>query len=154
VQIEFLRAMSHTIAAMRGLWRLGAGRVGGDQIFVGLSEGRTFDSNGGSARFEREGPPASSPAGPGTAPADLERVRGEIDAVDREIVRLLARRTTLAQRAGRAKAVLRAPVLDASREADVFATRRDWANENQLNAEAVVSVFRAIVAMARIAQQS
>jgi prephenate dehydrogenase len=84
---------------------------------------------------------------------ELRQTREHIDAVDREIVRLLAQRTQLSQRAARAKAKLGAPVLDGSREAEVMGARRAWADELKLDAEAVAEVFRAIMTMSRRAQR-
>lgn len=84
---------------------------------------------------------------------ELRQTRDHIDGVDREIVRLLAQRAGLAQRAARAKAVLGAPVLDAGREAEVVAARRVWADELKLDADAVTEVFRAIMTMSRRAQR-
>jgi prephenate dehydrogenase len=84
---------------------------------------------------------------------ELRQTREHIDAVDREIVRLLAQRAQLSQRAARAKAKLGAPVLDGSREAEVMGARRAWAEELKLDAEAVADVFRAIMTMSRRAQR-
>jgi prephenate dehydrogenase len=84
---------------------------------------------------------------------ELKQAREHIDAVDREIVRLLAQRAGLSQRAARAKAMLGAPVLDASREAEVMGARKAWATELKLDAEAVADVFRAIMTMSRRAQR-
>jgi prephenate dehydrogenase len=84
---------------------------------------------------------------------ELKQTREHIDALDREIVQLLARRSQLSQRAARAKARLGAPVLDASREAEVVAARRSWAAELKLDEDAVIEVFRAIMTMSRRAQR-
>jgi prephenate dehydrogenase len=84
---------------------------------------------------------------------ELKQTREHIDALDREIVQLLARRAQLSQRAARAKARLGAPVLDANREAEVVAARRTWATELKLDEDAVTEVFRAIMTMSRRAQR-
>jgi len=84
---------------------------------------------------------------------ELRQTREHIDALDRELVRLLARRAELARRAARAKAALGAPVLDASRETEVVAARRAWAAELKLDEDAVTEVFRAIMTMSRRAQR-
>jgi prephenate dehydrogenase len=84
---------------------------------------------------------------------ELRQTREHIDAIDREIVRLLAQRTQLSQRAARAKAQLGAPVLDGTREAEVMGARRAWANDLKLDSEAVADVFRAIMTMSRRAQR-
>jgi prephenate dehydrogenase len=85
---------------------------------------------------------------------ELKQARDHIDAIDREIVRLLAQRAQLSQRAARAKAALGAPVLDGSREAEVIGARRAWAAEDRLDADAVTDVFRAILTMSRRAQRT
>ncbi len=85
---------------------------------------------------------------------ELRQTREHIDAVDREITRLLAQRAGLSQRAARAKARLGAPVLDAGREAEVVAARRAWAQELKLDEDAVTEVFRAIMTMSRRAQRA
>jgi prephenate dehydrogenase len=84
---------------------------------------------------------------------ELRETREHIDAVDEEIVRLLARRTQLAQRAAHAKARLGAAVLDAARESEAIATRRRWAAENKLDPEGVADVFQSIMTMSRRAQR-
>lgn len=84
---------------------------------------------------------------------ELRQTREHIDTVDREIVRLLAQRAQLSQRAAKAKAALGAPVLDASREAEVLGARRTWAEGHKLDADAVAEVFRAILTMSRRAQR-
>lgn len=84
---------------------------------------------------------------------ELRQTREHIDQVDREIVRLLAQRASLALRAARAKAELGAPVLDPSREAEVMSARRIWAEELKLDSEAVSEVFQAIMTMSRRAQR-
>jgi prephenate dehydrogenase len=84
---------------------------------------------------------------------ELKQAREHIDAVDREIVRLLAQRAQLSERAARAKAKLGAPVLDSTREAEVLGVRRTWANDLKLDADATSEVFRAILTMSRRAQR-
>jgi prephenate dehydrogenase len=84
---------------------------------------------------------------------ELKQAREHIDAVDREIVRLLAQRVGLAQRAAHAKAKMGAAVLDASREAEVIGARRSWAAEMKLDADAVTEVFQAIMTMSRRMQR-
>jgi prephenate dehydrogenase len=85
---------------------------------------------------------------------ELKETRDHIDAIDREIVRLLAQRTQLSQRAARAKAALLAPVADGAREAEVMHARRAWAGDMKLDADSVADVFRAIMTMSRRAQRT
>jgi prephenate dehydrogenase len=83
---------------------------------------------------------------------ELKQARDHIDAIDQEIVRLLAQRMQLSSRAAKAKAALGAPVLDAAREADVMAARRAWADASKVDPEGVAEVFRAILTMSRRGQ--
>jgi prephenate dehydrogenase len=85
---------------------------------------------------------------------ELKETRDHIDGVDREIVRLLAQRAQLVQRAARAKAALGAPVLDGTREAEMTAARRQWASDAKIDPESVGDVFRAILTMSRRAQRT
>jgi prephenate dehydrogenase len=85
---------------------------------------------------------------------ELKQAREHIDGVDREIMRLLAQRAQLSERAAQAKAKLGAPVLDASREAEILGARRTWAHELKLDADAVSDVFRAVLTMSRRAQRT
>lgn len=101
---------------------------------------------------EPESGPVSIP-NLGRRSPELKEAREHIDAVDREIVRLLAQRGQLAQRAARAKALMGAPVLDSKRETKVVAARRAWAEELKLDPDAVTEVFRAIMTMSRRAQR-
>ncbi|MGD0675767.1 MAG: prephenate dehydrogenase/arogenate dehydrogenase family protein [Polyangiaceae bacterium] len=90
----------------------------------------------------------------GARSPELEETRHHIDAVDREIVRLLTQRSQLQDRAARAKAALGAPVLDGARESELLAKRRGWATESHLDAEGVTDVFRAILTMSRRSQRT
>ncbi len=84
---------------------------------------------------------------------ELKQAREHIDVIDREILRLLAQRAQLSQRAAQAKAKLGAPVLDATREAEVIGARRSWAQDLKLDADAISDVFRAILTMSRRVQR-
>jgi prephenate dehydrogenase len=84
---------------------------------------------------------------------ELKQARDHIDAIDTEIVRLLAQRMQLARRAARVKAALGAPVLDGSREAEIIAARKDWAASSKIDPDGVADVFRAILTMSRRGQR-
>jgi prephenate dehydrogenase len=83
---------------------------------------------------------------------ELKETREHMDAIDRELVRLLAQRMQLSARAAKAKAALGAPVLDAARETELMATRRAWADAAKIDPEGVADVFRAILTMSRRGQ--
>src|SRR6185369_3340592 len=89
----------------------------------------------------------------GARSPELQETRELIDAVDHELLLLLARRVTLARRAGKAKAQLGHPILDPSREASLLAERRAWAESLQLDGEGVDELFRCILRLSRRAQR-
>jgi len=82
----------------------------------------------------------------------LQEARDHIDALDQELVALLARRTELVLRAGRAKAELSLPVHDPERETAQLQARRAWAQEAHLDVQGVEEVFRAVLRASRSAQ--
>ncbi len=85
---------------------------------------------------------------------ELRQAREHIDEIDHAIVRLLAQRGQLQERAAQAKAAIGAPILDGTREGEILAQRRDWANELRLDGDGTVDVFRAIITMSRRAQRT
>jgi prephenate dehydrogenase len=90
----------------------------------------------------------------GTRSPALQEARDHIDVLDQELVGLLARRTELVLRAGRAKAELHLPVHDPEREAVQLQARRSWAADAGLDALGVEEVFRAVLRSSRSAQGS
>lgn len=88
----------------------------------------------------------------GTRSPALQEARDHIDALDQELVALLARRTDLVLRAGRAKAELGLPVHDPEREAAQLQARRAWAEAANLDTQGVEEVFRAVLRASRTAQ--
>jgi prephenate dehydrogenase len=90
----------------------------------------------------------------GARSPELKETRDHIDAVDQEILRLIAQRMELVRRAARAKAALGAPVLDGAREAELLAARGRWATEAKLDADSVEDVFRAILTLSRRTQRT
>jgi prephenate dehydrogenase len=90
----------------------------------------------------------------GARSPELKEAREHIDAIDKDIVALLARRTQIAQRAAKAKAKLGHPVLDPQREAAVFEARKKWGKEAGMDEQSVEEIFRAIVTVSRRAQRS
>ena len=85
----------------------------------------------------------------GVRSPELKMTREHIDEVDRELVALLARRAELARRAGRAKAVLGAGVVDEARERALLGDRREWATTAGLDADAVEAVFTEVIRFSR-----
>ena len=96
--------------------------------------------------------PALSIPDLGARSPQLQETRDHIDALDRDLMDLLARRMELARRAARAKAALGSPVLDGSREAALLAARRAWADESGIDPGGVEEVFRAVLRLSRRTQ--
>lgn len=89
----------------------------------------------------------------GTRAPELRETRDLIDDIDRELVRLLARRGQLSRRAGRAKARVGGPIRDAGRELEVLAARRAWATGEGLDPDAVHELFEGILRLSRDVQR-
>ena len=81
----------------------------------------------------------------------IEAIRNEIDAIDREIVELLARRGELVCHIGRQKAVAGIPVNDRRREAIVL-DRAVGNSRGRVSERAVSAVFTAILDESRRSQ--
>ena len=88
----------------------------------------------------------------GTRSPALQEARDHIDVLDQELVALLARRTELVLRAGRAKVGLGLPIHDPEREASQLQARHAWAKEAGLDGQGVEEVFRAVLRASRTAQ--
>ena len=83
----------------------------------------------------------------------LTRLRVEIERVDREVVRLIARRIELAREVGAIKHAAGLPALDPEREADVIRRVIEVAREEGAPEEDVRYLFRHLIGMARRAQR-
>ncbi len=83
---------------------------------------------------------------------ELKETRAEIDALDRELVTLLARRSELADRAASAKESIGYGIVDTNREAQLIEARREWARAHSLDANAIEEIFRAIIRFSRTMQ--
>jgi chorismate mutase len=97
---------------------------------------------------------AGSPGGTeeGDAAGELARLRGEIEAVDRQIVGLIARRVALARRVGPLKQALGMPILDPPREAAIVRRAGELARDAGLPDEDVRYVFWHLVGLGRRVQ--
>jgi chorismate mutase len=74
----------------------------------------------------------------------LDALRSEIDALDREIVRLLNRRASLGLEAGRAKARDGRPIADTEREREVM-VRVAMANDGPLPQDALLALYHQLI---------
>ncbi|MCE2527745.1 MAG: 3-deoxy-7-phosphoheptulonate synthase [Actinomycetia bacterium] len=83
----------------------------------------------------------------------ISRLRSRIDLVDREIVRLLARRRGLSLEIGRAKAERGWPVQSSRREAELLEVVREEAILNELDPDQMEELFSAVLEESRQAQQ-
>lgn len=79
-------------------------------------------------------------------PAELLQVRKQIDAIDSELVRLLAERFVLTRRVGVLKASNSLASVDSARESQKLAELRKLAEQYQLNPDFVANLFSAIMA--------
>lgn len=84
---------------------------------------------------------------------DLTALRGELDALDRQLVRLFEQRMDLAREIAAWKMARQVPVLDAAREEAVLASRAGMLN-NDAREEAVRDLFREIMRLSRREQET
>src|SRR5439155_22474912 len=77
--------------------------------------------------------------------SDLERLRGELDEIDRRLVELIARRLDTVAAVGTAKAHAAAPVRDVERERAVLAAVEAAARQRGVSGDLVRRVFREII---------
>ena len=88
-----------------------------------------------------------------TVQLGISRLRSRIDLVDREIVRLLARRWKLSLQIGRAKADRGWPVQSIRREAELLEVVREEAALNGLDTDRIEQVFNLVLEGSRSAQE-
>lgn len=90
---------------------------------------------------------------PPTSPTErFERLRAEIERIDRRLVEEMGRRLEVARRVGRAKREAGVPLQDPSREADVVRRAGALAREFGLDEDSVRHVFWCLIRQARDAQ--
>jgi isochorismate pyruvate lyase len=75
---------------------------------------------------------------------NLDEIRAEMDAIDREIIALIARRVAYVRSAAGFKTSAEA-VAAPERVAAVLKTRRAWAEDAGLNGEAIEGLYRELV---------
>jgi prephenate dehydrogenase len=83
---------------------------------------------------------------------ELMETRDLIDELDRDLVRLLARRAHLSRRAGSIKAILGKSVRDPARERTLLERRKQWAREYDLEPDSIVDIFAAVLRYSRALQ--
>lgn len=99
-----------------------------------------------------EGPRAIIPGMADAEARPLDRIRGEIDHVDSELVRLLSRRVELAQEVGRVKGKDGSPFFTPERERQIH-ERLGEINPGPMTTRQLRAVFREIVSAARAAEK-
>ena len=82
----------------------------------------------------------------------IAELRDEINGLNVQIVELLARRVEVAKRIGEAKMERNLPIVDRTREGEVYERVRELAIEMDLDPEGVEKVFREIVDLCTRAQ--
>ena len=79
--------------------------------------------------------------------------RKKIDAIDRQILRLVSKRLSVACRIGKLKNRARAPVLDAAREKRVRQHWRSNAKAAGVRVSDAIAVLRVLIAMSKTEQK-
>lgn len=82
----------------------------------------------------------------------LGRCRQRIEAVDRQIITLLADRVAISKEIGAMKKVAGLPTLDPAREAEVIRRAAGMARESGLNDEKVRDIFWHVIGLSRAVQ--
>ena len=95
--------------------------------------------------------PTSVPARDAALDA-LARCRQQIEAVDRELIQLLAKRVGLSKEIGAAKKLAGLPTLDPAREAEVIRRAAAMARESGLSDEKVRDIFWHVIGLSRAVQ--
>jgi chorismate mutase len=84
--------------------------------------------------------------------ADVDRGRGEIERIDRELIALIGERVRVAREIGRAKREAGINTLDPAREAAVVRRAGELARELGLDDEVVRRIFWQLIALSRSVQ--
>jgi len=83
---------------------------------------------------------------------DLERLRREIESIDRDLIHLIARRVRLARKVGIVKHATGLPAIDPIREADVLRRASEVARGEGAPEADVRYLFQYLIDMSRRAQ--
>lgn len=86
------------------------------------------------------------------ATAELERLRVEIERIDRQIIQLIAERVERAREVGAAKRQIGLPILDPKREAAVVRRAGELAREAGLEDEDVRYLYWHLIGLTRKVQ--
>lgn len=83
----------------------------------------------------------------------INRLRGQVDLIDRDIVRMLARRRSITERIGRVKADRGLPVHIPTREGELLEVVKEEAKLQGLGEDYISSLFEIVLADSRAAQR-
>ncbi len=84
---------------------------------------------------------------------DLEKLREEIDSIDKGILELLARRLKVAQKIGESKQSYGLPVSDKFREHKLKVKWKLWAEKMGLEKESVLIILAELLHMSKKVQE-
>jgi prephenate dehydrogenase len=152
------QAMARTIEAVRGDAGHLFAAIQSENPYAPDARRRLLDALGALDETIRSSAPSTRdsalaiPQAPEAPSPELREARDLIDEIDREVVSLLARRAEISHRTRLAKARLGKPVHDPTREAEVLAARRKWAEDLTLDADSIEDVFRAVLRFSRRVQ--
>ncbi|MDI6602892.1 MAG: chorismate mutase [Patescibacteria group bacterium] len=75
---------------------------------------------------------------------DLQKLRREIDQIDKKLLKFLAERFKIVQKIGEYKAKYNLPVTDKKREAEILKTRRLLAKKFKVDPNLISQIFKII----------
>ena len=79
----------------------------------------------------------------------LKTLRREIDQIDQELIKLLAKRFKVTQKIGIYKKEYNLPPQDKKREKQLFKERKQWAEKEGLNIKLIEKIFKLIIEKVR-----
>jgi chorismate mutase/prephenate dehydratase len=82
----------------------------------------------------------------------LDEIRGDIDSIDDQLVKLLSQRVELAQEVGRVKGKDKRPYFTPERERQIY-EKLDRTNPGPLQTRQLVAIFREVISAARAAEK-
>ncbi|NIO06152.1 MAG: chorismate synthase [Proteobacteria bacterium] len=83
----------------------------------------------------------------------LERLRGEIDGVDYQLIELLARRNEVSSEIGEYKRRMERKIRDGKREAELMEKRMEWATDLGVDCELIRALFYQVMKASREIQK-
>jgi chorismate mutase/prephenate dehydrogenase len=84
----------------------------------------------------------------------LTLLRDEIDEIDSDLVKLLQRRLSVTSKVGQLKSNVGKPIYDATREASLFAKRRQQASDSGLSPDLIEDVLRRLMRDSYVSQDA